>query len=132
MKQTKPVVIREQDCETEDWSKIGKNLLTWKTLISADRTPTDSITMGVAEFKPGGTANDVYLHRHKASEAYYILSGIGFVSIDGKETKVSTGTAVFVPSNSLHAVGNDSNSVLRILYVFGVNSFDEVKYIFLS
>jgi hypothetical protein len=52
---TKPVIIREQDCETEDWSKLGKNFTTWKTLISGDRTPTNSVTMGIAEIKPGGT-----------------------------------------------------------------------------
>lgn len=130
MKSSKPVVIHEQDCETEDWSQEGRDLVSWKTLISADRTPTDSITMGIAEIKPGGTEKDLHLHRHEAAEAYYILSGNGYVNIDGKVSKLSIGTAVFVPSNSLHAIGNDGDAVLRVLYVFGVNSFDEVKYVF--
>ena len=130
MEQTKPVVIREQDCATEDWKAEGRDLVTWKTLISADRTPTDSVTMGITEIKPGGSANDVYLHRHEAAEAYYVLSGEGFVSIDGEVTKISQGEAIFVPSNSWHAVGNDRKAVLRVLYVFGVNSFSDVKYVF--
>jgi hypothetical protein len=28
--------------------------LTWQTLISADRTPSSSLVVGVAEFPPGG------------------------------------------------------------------------------
>ncbi len=129
MKHTKPVIIREQDCKTEDWTKSGRKNVSWKTLISSDRTPTDSVTMGIAEIKPG-SPDEVHLHRHEPAEAYYILSGTGFVSIDGVETDVSTGSAIFVPSNALHAVGNDGTEILRILYVFGVDSFKDVEYIF--
>jgi quercetin dioxygenase-like cupin family protein len=50
--------------------------------------------------------------------------------VNGKETLVQTGTAIFIPSNALHAVGNVGATVLRILYVFGVDSFDEVQYVF--
>ncbi len=87
--------------------------------------------MGIAEIEPG-SPDEVHLHRHEPAEAYYILSGTGFVSIDGVETDVSTGSAIFVPSNALHAVGNNATEVLRILYVFGVNSFNDVEYIFPS
>lgn len=85
--------------------------------------------MGVAEIEPGVT-EEIHLHRHVPAEAYYILSGNGFVSIDGRETKVTTGSAVFVPSNSLHALGNTGDETLRVLYVFGVSSFKDVEYIF--
>ncbi len=131
MGSTEAVIINERDCETEDWSKLGRSNVTWKTLLSSDRTPTDSITMGVAEIKPG-QPNELHLHRHEAAESYYILSGEGFVSIDGHETNVSTGSAVFVPSNALHAVGNNGTDTLRVLYVFGVSSFKDIEYIFPS
>ena len=85
--------------------------------------------MGVAEISPG-TPEEIYLHRHSPAEAYYILSGTGFVSIDGAKTNVRAGSAVFVPSNALHAVGNNGTEILRILYVFGVSSFNDIKYIF--
>lgn len=125
----KPLIIHEQDCETEDWAKSGRDNVSWKTLISSDRTPTDSITMGVAEIKPGAP-EQLHLHRHIPAEAYYILAGNGFVSIDGEITNVSAGSAIFVPSNALHAVGNNGSEILRILYVFGVSSFQDVKYVF--
>lgn len=129
MTKIKPTVIREQDCPAEDWAKLGRNNVSWKTLISSDRTPTDSITMGIAEIKPGAP-DEIHLHRHEPSEAYYVLSGNGYVSIDGVKTDLGTGSAVFVPSNALHAVGNSGKEVLRLLYVFGVNSFKDVEYVF--
>ncbi len=129
MQKTKPTIIREQDCPAEDWAKLGRSGVSWKTLISSDRTPTDSITMGIAEIKPGAP-DEIHLHRHEPAEAYYVLSGNGYVSIDGVKTAVSIGSAVFVPSNALHAVGNSGKEVLRLLYVFGVNSFKDVEYVF--
>lgn len=129
MNKAKPFIIHERDCPAEDWSNLGRNGVSWKTLISSDRTPTDSITMGIAEIEPGGP-EEVHLHRHEPAEAYYVLSGNGYVSIDGKETKVTTGSAVFVPSNALHAVSNSGKETLQILYVFGVSSFKDVKYVF--
>lgn len=131
MSRSKPVIINEQDCPTENWAAIGRGNVSWKTLISSDRTPTDSITMGIAEIKPG-SPEEAHLHRHKPAEAYYILSGKGFVSIDGTRTDIDTGMAIFVPSNALHAVGNNGTDTLRILYVFGVNSFKQIEYFFPS
>ena len=52
------------------------------------------------------------------------------VSIDGEVHDIRAGSTIFVPSNAVHAVGNTGTDVLRLLYVFGVDSFDDVKYVF--
>lgn len=123
------VVVHESDCEVEDWSDSGRGGVSWRTLISADRTPTDSLTVGVAEIRPGAP-DELHLHSHEPAEAYYILQGTGVVSIDGELHDIREGTAIFVPSDAVHAVGNTGSDVLRLLYVFGVDSFDDVKYVF--
>jgi mannose-6-phosphate isomerase-like protein (cupin superfamily) len=126
---SRPFVVHESDCDVEDWSASGRNGVSWSTLISADRTPTDSLTMGIAEIEPG-SPDEFHLHRHEPAEAYYILSGSGAVSIDGEEHDVRAGSAIFVPSDSVHAIANTGTDVLRLLYVFGVGSFDDVTYLF--
>ena len=45
-------------------------------------------------------------------------------------TTSERGSTIFVPSDAVHAVGNTGNDVLRLLYVFGVDSFDDVEYVF--
>lgn len=126
-----PYVVHESDCAVEDWSAAGRHGVSWRTLLSADRTPTHSLTIGVAEIEPGAP-DDLHLHRHEPAEAYYFLSGTGVVSIDGVLHDVRTGSTVFVPPDAVHAVGNTGDDVLRLLYVFGVDSFDDVTYVFPS
>lgn len=128
---SRPFVVHESECAVEDWSASGRRGVSWRTLLSADRTPTDSLTVGVAEIEPGAP-DDLHLHRHEPAEAYYIIAGTGVVSIDGELHDVRQGSTVFVPSNAVHAVGNTGADVLRLLYVFGVDSFDDVTYIFAS
>ena len=77
----------------------------WRTLLSADRTPTEALTMGVAELAPG-TAHDPPPHRHAQPEAYYVLEGEGVVTISGEEHRVGAGSAVFIPGGAVHCVLN--------------------------
>ena len=125
----RPFVVHESECDVEDWSASGRNGVSWRTLLSADRTPTDSLTIGIAEIAPG-SPDEFHLHHHEPAEAYFILSGTGAMSIDGEVQNVRTGSAIFVPSNSVHAIANTGSDVLRLLYVFGVDSFDDVTYVF--
>jgi quercetin dioxygenase-like cupin family protein len=128
---SRPFVVHESECALEDWSESGRHGVSWRTLLSSDRTPTDSLTVGVADIQPGAP-DDLHLHRHEPAEAYYILAGTGVVSIDGELHDIREGSTIFVPSNAVHAVGNTGAGVLRLLYVFGVDSFDDVTYVFSS
>ena len=129
MPATQPFVVHETDCELERWGDSADSQLSWRTLISADRSPTDSLTLGVAEIQPDD-ARTLRLHRHEQAEVYYILSGEGIVTIDGIEHRVRAGSAVFVPGNALHGSLNSGSEPLRILYVFPAASFDQVHYDF--
>lgn len=125
----KPVVLHETDCPLESWSDAARERVEWRTLLSADRTPTGRLTLGVAELPPGGR-DDLVTHRHAQTEAYYVLEGEGLVSIDGMDHPVRAGSAVFLPGDCDHGAVNTGRVTMRLLYVFAADSFDQVEYRF--
>jgi quercetin dioxygenase-like cupin family protein len=98
--------------------------LSWRTLISADRTPSAELTVGVADFPPHGRLN---LHRHEPAEFYYGLSGEGTVTANGLPLKIARGIAVFIPGNTEHGV-EAGDAGLSILYGFARAAFRDVVY----
>jgi len=124
-----PFVVHENDVPHECWGDDGPGAVSWKTLLSGDRTPTEAMTLGVTEIQPGDP-DRMYLHRHEHAETYYFLKGQGKVVVSGIEHDVDAGAVVFVPSNAVHSVRNTGNEVLRLLYVFAADSFSEVEYVF--
>jgi mannose-6-phosphate isomerase-like protein (cupin superfamily) len=126
---SEPFVVDESRCAVEGWADPARGAVTWRTLLSADRTPTDSLTMGVAEVGEVAPA-DVRLHRHAQAEAYYILSGRGVLRIEGEDYPLVPGAAAFIPGGALHAAWATGAEPLRLLYVFAADAFDEVRYEF--
>jgi quercetin dioxygenase-like cupin family protein len=124
-----PFVVSEQTCELEGWDDPARGVVQWRTLLSGDRTPTEALTMGVADVRPLSGPRP-RLHRHAQPETYYILSGHGVISLDGQERPLAPGDAVFIPGGAWHAAWCTGEDALRILYVFAANSFDEVIYEF--
>lgn len=126
---TEPVIRLEEQCELECWDDPARGTVSWRTLFSGDRTPTAELTMGVAELQPGieGPGRP---HRHAQAEVYYILAGRGLVWVDGETYEVAEGSAVFVPGNAPHYASNSGADLMRLLYVFAADSFDQVQYEF--
>ncbi|HKL49362.1 MAG TPA: cupin domain-containing protein [Desulfuromonadales bacterium] len=129
MSETEPVVIHEDECDPEGWDDPLSGHFRWRTLISQDRTSTDSLTVGVAEID-AGASKDLPLHRHEQVEVYYVLAGEGVVSVSGTDYPVRPGSAVFLPSNAEHGVRNTGVEQLRLLYVFPADSFSQIQYDF--
>ena len=126
---TAPVIIHEEECEIEGWDDPERGKVQWWTLLSADRTPSRSMTCGVAEIDPG-PGDGLSLHRHAQAEVYHFLSGRGVVTIEGEEYAVRAGSTMFVPGSSEHGIRNTGEEPLRLFYVFAVDSFADVKYEF--
>lgn len=101
------------------------NVIRWKTLVSADRVPTEAIIMGILEVPPGAKMNT---HRHVQPEVYFVYEGSGEVYIDEVIHPVNAGSVVFVCGNSLHGVRNRTGETLKLMWVFADHSFAEVKY----
>jgi len=123
MGKLQPHVSHERDVDVEEWPGIVR----WRTLVSADRTPTAGLTVGVAEIEPGASEAGSR-HRHAAHETYYVISGTGRVHLDGVEHPIEPGSVVFVPGQTWHFVRNTGPITLRLLYTFAVDRFDEVVY----
>ena len=123
------VITHPTQCTTEQWDDPVRGKVKWWTLISGDRTPTDSLTCGVAEIEPG-RPDVLHPHQHAQPEVYHFLSGTGVVHIDGEDHPVVAGSTVFIPGNASHGVRNTGAAPLRLFYVFAVDAFDAVEYVF--
>ncbi|MBV8663148.1 MAG: cupin domain-containing protein [Hyphomicrobiales bacterium] len=122
-----PAVIDEASVTLDGWDDPVRGRVKWRTLFSRGLTPTDALTCGVAEFGPG---DRLERHRHAPTEVYYIFAGEGVVYLDGDEIPVKPGAAVFIPGMAEHGVRQTGAETLRLFYVFPVNSFDGVEYLF--
>lgn len=111
-----------QPLEGVDDAQSGN--LSWRTLISADRSPSAELTVGVADFPPHGRLN---LHWHAPAEFYYGLSGEGTVTANGVPLKIAKGIAVFIPGNTEHGVEAGAEG-LSILYGFAHRAFRDIVY----
>lgn len=127
MGRARPHLVRLEDQKLEGWDDPVKGRVAWRTLFSGDATPTEALTVGVAELAPGDWLG---LHRHAPAEIYYILEGAGMVSLDGQEHAVAAGCAVFIPGDAEHGIRNSGATALRLLYAFPADSFGEVEYRF--
>ena len=123
-----PTAILKQPDETFSEPGYGTGL-TWKTLISSSKTPTDTLTSGIATCAP--RSGFLCVHQHRQAELYHIIQGEGIVEVDGLEHRVEKGSVVFIPGNAEHGIRNSSETdELVWLYVFAADDFSEVKYRF--
>lgn len=99
-------------------------------MFSQPNTPTDSLCAGIAVCPPGG--GRLCRHRRAQAEVYYVISGSGVVSIDGREYAVEAGSSVFIPEDAEHGISNlgGPGEELRFFYVFPTGGFADVVYRF--
>ena len=120
------LTVNEDDVERETWSDPIRGDVGFRTLFG-DVLRTSDFTAGVTELEVGGWLGS---HRHEPSEIYYVLSGEGVLSVDGRDHPVRAGTAAHIPSNSEHAIRNMGRDQLRFFYVFAVGAFEDIEYLF--
>jgi len=123
---SQPVVVEELSVGIESGEDPG---VTWRTLTSGDRTPTQALTSGVCEIAPGGV---LLYHRHAPLELYYFLEGTGVVTLGATERAVQPGSTVYIPGDTPHGIRNTGAVPLKLFYVFPVDSFGEVEYVMLD
>jgi len=126
---TQPVVRHLDDCRTESWSSPERGSVTWWELFGGDLTPTNEMTLGIAEI-PVGAVPPPRGHRHDAAEIYLIIGGEGSVMIDGRSHPVQTGSAVWIPADAEHYAHNTGRTPLRLVYAFARDKFSDVHYEF--
>jgi quercetin dioxygenase-like cupin family protein len=126
MSKTESFVTRVEDVPAEAWAD-ARGALSFHTLISGGRTPSEGLTAGVTIVEPGG---ELALHSHAQPEVYFALEGLGLVTIDGVERPVAAGAAVFIPGHARHAIRNPFDQTFKLFYVFPADRFEDIHYEF--
>ena len=122
-------IVNGDDPPEEAWDDPVRGRVTWRTLLSGDRTPSEGLTLGVAEVN-GRSDEEAKLHRHAQPEAYYVLSGRGVLHLGAEQHSLSPGVTAFIPGGVWHAARRVGAEPLRLLYVFAADSFADVIYEF--
>lgn len=76
------------------------------------KTPKLSLVFRKRAFKPGSA---IGYHIQKEDEIYYVLSGRGMMTVDGKSFEVAAGDAVLTRPGSSHGLKQLGNEDLVIL-----------------
>ncbi len=88
---------------------------------------SDHMTFGVATVAPK-TKMDSHMHL-KEEEIIYILSGHGYVEVDGMKEDVEEGTAIKLPVKSSHYIHNESDTEMNFTFCFNfplvIGSYDK-------
>ena len=79
------------------------------------KVPNLKLVFRKRAFKPG---SGVGLHEQKEDEIYYVLSGKGTMTLDGKTVEIAPGTAVLTRTGSTHSLkqAGDEDLVILINY----------------
>lgn len=123
---TQTTRVDAADLPVERWDDPQRGSIAWRTLISANMTPTKGMTCGIAMLDPG----DFFaLHQHDEPEVYFGLSGDCAVMIDGIAHHLGPQIALFIAGNALHGIRAVEQPV-RFFYCFACDSFDQIAYRF--
>lgn len=122
------LIVNTAHLSDESWADSARGGVTWRTVFSADRTPTAGMVCGIAQFEPG---TGLALHHHPEAELYYGLAGSGTVTLGDRRVEIAQGMAAFIPGKTVHGVVAGPQG-LTLLYVFDADSFDQIRYCFVE
>jgi quercetin dioxygenase-like cupin family protein len=115
----------EYPWEYEPGEEGRNDVIRWRTLLSGDRTPTRSISMGTLELPPGSSLD---AHHHAPSEVYFVTEGSGTLLLGAEHRAVRAGDVVFIPGDCVHGVKNTGDEMLKLLWVFPTHTWPEIEY----
>ena len=125
-----PYIEQESNVEWESWADPelkSKCPIRWKLLVSGYRTPTEGLVLGIAEVPPG-TA--LLRHTHVEPETYFVTDGKGIMSIEGKDSEITTGSSIYIPSKASHSVRCIGDQALQFIFSLPCDRWDHVDYEF--
>lgn len=81
-------------------------------LVSPETAGSKNLSMGVGFL---ASQEEVPSGSHDSEEALYIVKGSGVLIADGQETRMKTGTAVYIPPNVEHSIKNTGKTSMIFL-----------------
>jgi quercetin dioxygenase-like cupin family protein len=116
-------LAREEDSPwEEDPEEPG---VRWRQLISADRTPSRGLSLGVFEVLPGA---ELAPHSHDPQEAYYVVRCTAEVYWDGAWEPLERGDVAYIPEGAVHGVRNRGDETIVLVWVFPTDTYAEIEY----
>lgn len=91
----------------------------WRTLVSAGRTPTRGLSLGVLDVPPGARLAP---HHHRPQEVSYVVAGEAEVFVAGAWRSARVGDVVSIPGDEVHGARNRGDTTCRIFWVFPVDT----------
>lgn len=116
----------EQPWEYDPPGEGDTAAIRWRTLISAGRTPTRGLSLGVLEVPPGARLAP---HHHRPQEVYYVVAGEVEVLVAGAWRSAREGDVIYIPGDEVHGARNRGDTTCRIFWVFPVDDYDDVEYV---
>jgi mannose-6-phosphate isomerase-like protein (cupin superfamily) len=106
------MLIRKlKDCE--EFSAGDETIL--RELLHPDKQPIDlRYSLAHAVLPVGATSLP---HDLTTSEVYYVLSGVGEMSIDGQVSRIEPGDAVYIPPNAKQFLHNSGDEPIVFLAI---------------
>jgi mannose-6-phosphate isomerase-like protein (cupin superfamily) len=89
-----------------------KEGITSYLLASARTCGAGHLTTTLVDIEPGGQQR---IHSHAPEQIYFILEGLGIMTVGDETEEVQQGDCVFVPSGSPHGIRNQTTHILRYL-----------------
>ncbi|MBW1673479.1 MAG: cupin domain-containing protein [Deltaproteobacteria bacterium] len=90
-----------------------------RILIDEESCGAKNFSFLVNTMKAGLNCNVTGLgHKHDEEHCLYGLSGIGGISIDGKEYKIEPNVCVFVPAGAMHYVWADPSGDFTYIVIY--------------
>ena len=99
----------------EDVSRLDLPGRTCKVLVGNEKLAAENLTFGVTEVD---ATSKMTPHKHEQEEVIFILRGHGRVTINDKPEEIKEGTVIYLPSNSEHAIENESSETMKFTFAF--------------
>jgi mannose-6-phosphate isomerase-like protein (cupin superfamily) len=87
-------------------------ILTSWMLISPKSSSAQNLSVQISEVPVG---SEQPIHNHEPEQCYYIIKGKGLMIIEEESRAVSSGDAVYIPSNLKHGMKNIGDETLEYL-----------------
>ncbi|MBQ6846666.1 MAG: cupin domain-containing protein [Oscillospiraceae bacterium] len=107
------IKAKEELVITTEQNEKGIDKLFLSNLADFEGKNSKLRTFALAKLNPG---EEVEFHIHEGEcESYYIISGSGLYSDNGKEVEVYPGTVTFTPSGEGHGIKNTGKEILEFI-----------------
>ncbi|GAA1152641.1 dimethylsulfonioproprionate lyase family protein [Nesterenkonia lutea] len=97
-------------------------------LLGATNTGSKDVNLGLGKMSPG----DYHLRHHhpRGSEWYYFIKGAGLVHLNDDRVRVRPGTAIYIPAGTVHAVLNDGDEDIEMLWGISTGEYGDIGLVY--